>query len=339
MRPSKHHHPIHTFVSAASRFAQAAALCVMAGLPASAGAASWPERPIKIIVSQSPGGASDMQARMISQPLADALGQPVVIENKPGASGLIGAEMAALAAPDGYTILLFQDLNTIFPSIMKKIRHDPATSFEPITLVGTSPAVLLANSASPLNTVQELVDYARQNPNKLSYAIAGIGTTQHLAIEIFQHRVGIKMTAIPYKGGGQAIVDVVSGQVPLAALGVPPILSHVKAGTLKVLAVTGHARSPFLPDAPTFQELGFSGLEEIGQWNGFVVPAGTPPAIVARLHDEIVKIMSMPEILEKMKTIGMVPTTSATPDDFKKLIADELKRWPDVVQAAGIEPQ
>lgn len=280
-----------------------------------------------------------MQARMISQPLAEALGQPIVIENKPGATGLMGTELAATAAPDGYTILLFQDVNTIFPSIMKKLRHDPATSFDPITIVGISPAVLLANSASPIDTVQELVDEARKHPNQMSYAIAGIGTTQHLALEIFQRRTGIKMTAIPYKGGGQAIADVVSGQVPLAALGVPPILPHVKAGKLKVLAVTGRTRSPYLPDAPTFMELGFKGLEDIRQWNGFVVPAGTPPAIIARLHDEIVKIMGTPDVLEKMKTIGMVPATSATPEDFKKLIAEELKRWPDVVKDAGITPQ
>lgn len=341
MRSFKQQHPVKPLAPAISRFIQLAALCFMAALPVftSAAAPKWPDRPIRIIVSQSPGGASDMQARMISQPLAEALGQPVVIENKAGASGLIGAELAAKAAPDGYTILLFQDVNTIFPSIIGKLRHDPATSFDPITLVGTGPAVLLANSSSPINSVQELVDYSRKNPGSLSYAIAGVGTTQHLALEVFQQRTGTKMTAIPYKGGGQAIVDVVSGQVPLAALGVPPILTHVKAGTLKVLAVSGRARSPFLPDAPTFLELGVPGLDDINQWNGFVVPAGTPPAIITRLHDEIVRIMGTPEILEKMKTIGMVPTTSPSPEDFKNLIARELERWPAVVKAAGIQPQ
>lgn len=338
MQPSNYPHPINTLSLLISRITQTAALCFMAVMPALTSAA-WPDRPIKIIISQSPGGASDMQVRMIAPPLAKALGQTIVIENKPGAAGLLGTELAATAAPDGYTILLFQDVNTIFPSIMKKLRHDPATSFDPITIVGTSPAVLLANSASPIDTVQALITEARKQPNQMSYAIAGIGTTQHLALEIFQHRNGIKMTAIPYKGGGQAISDVVSGQVPLAALGVPPILPHVKAGKLKVLAVTGRTRSLYLPDAPTFMELGFKGLEDIRQWNGFVVPAGTPPAIIARLHYEIVKIMGSPEILEKMKAIGMLPATSASPEDFKKLIAEELKSWPDVVKDARITPE
>jgi len=302
-------------------------------------AASWPEHPIRIIVSQSPGGASDMQTRLIAQPLSEVLRQPVVVENKPGATGLIGAEAAATAAPDGYTLLLFQDVNTIFPSIMKNIRHDPAKAFAPVTLIGSGPGVLVANSNFPLGSLRELVEYARQHPDKLSYGTPGVGTIQHLSGEIIQRSAGIKMTAIPYKGGGQTIQDVVSGQIPLAMLGVPPLLPHIQAGKLKPLAVTGRTRSPFLPDVPTFAELGCTGVEDIRQWQGIVVPAGTPQPIIARLHKEILGIMQRPDVLEKVRKMGMEATTSPTPEDFGALIRNELDIWPKVTAAAGIEAQ
>jgi len=319
--------------------AAVAALALAACVPAARAAQPWPDRPVRIIVSQSPGGASDMQTRMIAEPLSRVLGQPVVVENRPGATGLIGAEAAAVAAPDGYTLLIFQDVNTIFPSVMKSIHHDPAKSFAPITLIGRGPGVLVAHPSFDQDTLQGLVREAKAHPNKLSYATPGVGTIQHLSGEIFQRTAGIKMTAIPYKGGGQAIADAVSGQVPLAMMGVPPVRPHIAAGKLKALAVTGTERSRFLPDVPTFKELGYPGVEEIYQWQGVVAPAGTPPEIIQRLHDEIVKIMERPEILEKMQTMGLEPITSPTPQDFAGLIRAELKRWPEVAKAAGIEPQ
>ncbi len=301
-------------------------------------AQTWPTKPVRIIVPHAPGGVTDVVTRLVAQPLSEALGQSVVVENRPGAAGLLGTELAAAAEPDGYTLLMFVDTNTIFPSTVKALRHDPAKSFAPITILGRGSHVMVAHPSLPVANMRELVQYAKQHPKELSYASPGSGSPQHLGTEIIKQSAGIDMVHIPYKGGGQAIVDVVGGQVKLGMLGMAPALPHVKAGKLKALAVTGATRSSVLPDVPTVAESGFPGFQT-GQWQGIVAPAGTPPAVIRRLHEEMLKIMRLPAVVEKLASIGMDTTTSATPEEFALTLGEELRRWPQVVKAAGIQPE
>ncbi len=301
-------------------------------------AQGWPVKPVKIIVPHAPGGVTDVVTRTLAQPLSEALGQPVVVENRPGAAGLLGTDVVAKAAPDGYTLLMFVDTNTIFPSTVKQLQHDPATSFAPITVLGRGSHVLIAHPSLPVNNLQELIAYAKAHPKELSYASPGTGSPQHLGFEIIKNSSGIDVVHIPYKGGGQAIVDVLGGNVKLGMLGMAPALPHIKAGKLKALAVTGGRRSSVLPDVPTVAESGFPGFET-GQWQGIVAPAGTPPIAIQRVHAELLKIMRQPAVAEKLGSIGMDTTTSSTPDDFARMLQEELKRWPAVVKSAGIQPE
>ncbi|HTE80208.1 MAG TPA: tripartite tricarboxylate transporter substrate binding protein [Reyranella sp.] len=311
---------------------------VVVALVAPAGAQTWPSRPIKLIVPHAPGGVTDVVARLVAQPLGEALGQSVIVENKPGASGLVGTESAASAAPDGYTFVMFVDANTILPSTVKQLNHDPLKSFVPITVLGRGSHVIVAHPSLGVRTLPELIAYAKKNPGTMSYASPGIGSPQNLSMETIKNATGIDLTHIPYKGGGQAIGDVVSGQVKVGVLGMAPALLYIKSGKLMALAVTGAARVALLPDVPTVAESAVPGFET-AQWQGISAPAGTPPAIIKRMHDELVRIMSTPQVIERLAAIGMDNSTSPTPDDFSKMIAAELQRWPAAVKLAGIQPE
>lgn len=312
-------------------------VAMVVALPPPAGAQTWPSRPIKLIVPHAPGGVTDVVARVVAQPLGEALGQTVLVENKPGASGLVGTESAASAPPDGYTFVMFVDVNTIFPSTVKQLNHDPLKSFTPITVLGRGSHVIVAHPSLGVRTLPELIAYAKKNPG-LSYASPGIGSPQSLSMEVIKNAAAIDLTHIPYKGGGQAIGDVVSGQVKLAVLGMAPALPYIKSGKLEALAVTGSKRVVLLPDVPTVAEAAVPGFET-AQWQGMSAPAGTPPAIVKRMHDELVRIMNSPKVIERLASVGMDNSTSPTSDDFTKMIAAELQRWPDVVKLAGIQPE
>jgi tripartite-type tricarboxylate transporter receptor subunit TctC len=303
-----------------------------------ADAQTWPSRPIKLIVPHAPGGVTDVVARLVAQPLGEALGQSVVVENKPGASGLVGTESAASAAPDGYTFVMFVDVNTIFPSTLKQLNHDPLKSFAPITVLGRGSHVIVAHPSLGVRTLPELIAYAKKNPGTLSYASPGMGSPQNLSMETIKNAAGIDLTHIPYKGGGQAIGDVVSGQVKVGVLGMAPALPHIRGGKLEALAVTGAKRVALLPDVPTVAEAALPGFET-AQWQGMSAPAGTPPAVIKRMHDELVRIMNTPVVIERLAAVGMDNSTSPTPDDFAKMIAAELQRWPAAVKLAGIQPE
>jgi len=298
----------------------------------------WPSKPVRIMVPHSPGGVTDVITRMISQPLSEALGQPVIVENRPGAAGLLGTEIAARAAPDGYNLLMYVDTNTIFPSTVKQLAHDPDASFVAISLVSRGSHVIVAHPSVPAANLQELIRYAKANPSALSYASPGSGSPQHLAGETLKREAGIEMTHIPYKGGGQAIGDVVGGQVQLGVLGMVPVLPHIRAGKLKALAVTGGSRAALLPDVPTVAESGFPGFATI-QWQGLVAPVGTPPAVIARLHAALVDVLKQPVVVERIGAQGMDARPSASPEEFQQMIRAELKRWPAVVSAAGVKPE
>ncbi len=327
---------INTFRGhSARRLLAAFVLCGATGL---AFAQAWPVKPIRIMVSYAPGGVTDIIARLIAQPLGDALGQSVLVENRPGASGVIGTEIVAKSPPDGYTLLMFVDGNSMLPVAVKGLRHDPVKSFAQVTLLGRGSLVLVAHPTFAPNTLKELIQYAKGNPGELSFATPGRSGPQHLAFESIKTLGGFRAQHIPYKGGGQAIVDVVAGQVKVGMLGMAPALPHIKAGKLKAIAVTGRERAPALPDVPTVAESGFPGFE-VTQWQGLVAPAGTPAAVIGRLHTEIVRIMHMPASVEKLASIGMDNSTSPTPADFTRMVQGETDRWPVLFKAAGIQPE
>ena len=303
-----------------------------------AAAQNWPNRPIRLVVASAAGGVNDVVARLVAQPLGEALGQPVVVDNKPGAAGILGTDIVAKAPPDGYTLLMFAEANTIFPSTTKVLNHDPAASFTPISLLGRGSHVLVVHPSVAANNLRELVSVVRQNPKDFSAALPSYGGAQHLALEMIKAAAGLDITPIPYKGGALAVVDVVGGQVKLGLLGMAPALPHIKSGKLKAIAVTGSSRSAVLPNVLTLAESGLAGFAT-SQWQGVVAPAGTPAAVVARIHAELVKIMQQAAVVEKLASIGMDNATSATPDDMARMIRDELVRWPAVVKAAGITPE
>ena len=303
-----------------------------------AAAQNWPNRPIRLVVASAAGGVNDVVARLVAQPLGEALGQPVVVDNKPGAAGILGTDIVAKAPPDGYTLLMFAEANTIFPSTTKVLNHDPAASFTPISLLGRGSHVLVVHPSVAANNLRELVSVVRQNPKDFSAALPSYGGAQHLALEMIKAAASVDITPIPYKGGAPAVVDVVGGQVKLGLLGMAPALPHIKSGKLKAIAVTGASRSAVLPNVPTLAESGLAGFAT-SQWQGIVAPAGTPGAVVARIHAELVKIMQQAAVVEKLASIGMDNASSATPDDMVRMIRDELVRWPAVVKAAGITPE
>jgi len=301
-------------------------------------AQTWPTRPIMIIVAQAPGGVTDVVTRIIAQPLSDILGQAVVVEDRPGATGLVGTEVVARAAPDGYTLLSYVDANTILPFTMKHIDHDPDRSFAAITLVARGSHVIVANPSAPFSNLREVIDYAKAHPGDLSYASPGTGSPQHLATETLARETGIRITHIPYKGGGQAIVDVVAGNVPLGTVGLAPALPHLRAGKLKAIAVTGATRSPLLPDVATVAEVAVPGFSTV-QWQGLTAPAGTPAQVIERLHQAMVEVMKRPDVVEKIRNQGLEAVSSASPDEFQQMIRTELKRWPAVVKSAGVQAE
>lgn len=321
--------------------ARVASWCVLAAtilFVAASSAQPWPTKPIRLLVPHAPGGVTDVITRIVAQPLGDALGQTIIVENRPGASGLLGTEVAARAAPDGYTLLMYVDTNTIFPATVKQLAHDPDASFTPITLIALGSHVVVAHPSLPVSNLQELVVYAKAHPGTLSYASPGTGSPQHLAGETIKQTTGIDLTHIPYKGGGQAIGDIVGGQVKVGVIGMAPAMPHYKAGKLKILAVTGGQRAGMLPEIPTVAESGLPGFSTL-QWTGIVAPAGTPPEVITRVHAELTKILQQPAVVAKIAALGQEASPSATPGAFQQMIRTEIKRWPAVVTAAGVKPE
>lgn len=307
--------------------------------PALSWAQTWPSRPLKLIVNSPPGGASDVMARLVAVPLGDALGQSVVVENRPGGGGLIATEYVAKSAADGYTMLLATPVNTLFPYTVKKLNHDPIRSFDPITILGQASLVLVAHPSLGAKSLQDVMQMAKAKPGALPYASPGAGSPQNLSMEVILNHYGVEMVHVPYKGGGQAVVDLVSGHVAVGMLGIAPALPHIRSGRLVALATTGKTRSLVLPDVATVAESGVPGFET-GQWQGIVVPAGTPTIIISRLHAELVKIMSRTDIQEKLKDVGIDETrTSESPAAFKAMLIAEIKKWEPAVKRAGLQPE
>jgi len=298
-----------------------------------AAAQPFPSKPVRIIVPFSPGGVADSSARVISDKLGARLGQSVVVENRPGASGNIGTQQVAAAAPDGYTLLLgFDGTMVVNPHVYAKLPFDTLRDFAPVTKLGDATLILVAHPSVPAKDLREFLTIAKTQ--NFSYGSAGTGSTPHLAGELLAQRTGIALTHVPYKGGGQAMGDVVGGQIPLVFTAIATAQQFVRSGKLKGLGVSSARRSGSLPDVPTFVESGLEGFV-VDSWVGILAPAKTPPPVVVKLQKEIAAVLAEPETRERYATLGIEPVANA-PEQFAEQIRADLARWEKVVRQAGI---
>lgn len=296
--------------------------------------ADYPSRPIRLVVPFPPGGSTDIAARVVDEQLALALNQSVVIENRAGAGGSVGADAVARAPADGYTLIMgVTGSHAINISLNRNLRYHPLRDFEPITQVGTLPNILVAHPSVGANTLQELIGLARREPTKLTYASLGNGTAAHLTFEMLKSLAGVQILHVPYGGSGPAITAMLAGDVHLMIDGLPSSLPHVRAGKMRPLAVTSVARSPTLPDVPTIAESGFPGFSA-DAWNGLFAPKGTPRPIVDRLHAETARILQMPAVRERFAAVGLEPIGSS-PAEYQKFVQAEIDKWERFVKASG----
>jgi len=296
----------------------------------------YPSRPVRVIVAFTAGGTTDILARGIGTQLAEKLGQPFVVENRPGAGGNLGTELAVKAAPDGYTLIVNSvGPIAVNPTLYRKLGYNPLTDLVPIVQIAEVPNVLVVHPSLPVKSVEEFVAYAKANPGKLNYASNGNGSSAQLAAVLYESMAGVRMMHVPYKGVAAALVDVMSGEVQLMFGTLVAIIPHIKAGRLRALAVTGRQRSPLLPDVPTLAESGLPGYEA-GSWYGILAPAGTPGAIVARLNAEINNAIHQPEVRERLAAEG-AEVLGGTPGDFASHIKAELSRMKKLVRDGGLK--
>ncbi len=311
-----------------------AALAVMAPL-VGAHAADYPARPIRMIVPWAPGGGSEISARILGQKLGEYLGTTIVIDTRPGAASMIGTQLAAHAPADGYT-LLFTDLPvTINPAVSKNVGYDLAKDFVPISMVATSPAILVMHPSVPAANLAEFIALAKAQPGKITLGHGGVGATTHVVGELFQLRAGVKLNPVPYKGTGPAVADTLAGQVQSAISTMPAAVPHIQNGRLRGLGIAGNKRSTAIPDVPTMAEAGVKGVEG-ENWNGVLAPTGVPPAIIVQLNSAIVKAVSQPQVRERLAALSLEAIPS-TPAEFRRVLDAELKKWAEVVKAANIQ--
>ena len=303
-----------------------------------AGAQAYPSKPIRLIVPFPPGGAVDFFARVVQQPLSEALGQQVVIENKAGASGMVGADIVAKSAPDGYTLLLGNIASlAINVGIYDKMPYDPLKDLTPIVRTVDVNYVLIVHPSVPAKSVAELVAYAKANPGKLSYGSAGSGSLPHLGTELFKAQTGTDIVHVPYKGGGPMVTDLLGGTVQMVIADQANLMPHVTSGKLRALAVATPKRSPNAPELPTIAESGLAGYDATA-WQGMLGPAGMPPDIVQRLNDAMNKVMAMPAVRERLVSGGLEPV-GGTPADFGRFIASETAKWTKISKAVGAKAE
>lgn len=297
-------------------------------------AQTYPVKQVRLIVPFPPGGGTDTLARIYGQKLGEAMGQQVIIDNRPGGGTNIGAELAAKAPPDGYTALMGNISHAINVTLYSKLNYDLAKDFAPVTLLASTPNILVVHPSVPVKSVKELVAFAKARPGQIDYASSGSGTSSHLAAELFSMMAGVKMTHIPYKGGGPAVIALTGGQVSVGFATTPSIIGHIKSGKMRGLAVTTAQRSPSTPDLPTIGEAGVAGYDA-GTWYGLLVPAGTSKDIVTRLNAESIKVLKLPDVKERLDAAGF-ETLGTTPEQFATYIRTEIDKWGKVVKAAGV---
>jgi len=304
-------------------------------LPCAALAQAYPVKPIRMIVTFPAGSGADIVARTVGQKMAESLGQQVVVDNRAGAGGIVGSELTAKAIPDGYTIVMVSSAHTINASMYTRLPYDPAKDFAPITMLASTPYLLVAHPSVPVKNVAELIALAKARPGQINYASGGVGVGSHLAGELFKNMAGVDIVNVPYKGAPQATADVVGGQVQLSLSTMPTALPLVRAGKLNALAVTSLKRVAATPDIPAIAETvpGF----DVRTWQGLLAPPGTPPAIIGKLREHALKALAAPDVSERLTAQGY-QTVGNTPQEFAQIINTEIARWKTVVKSAGIKP-
>jgi tripartite-type tricarboxylate transporter receptor subunit TctC len=315
-------------------FSKVAAALLLAGASIAAMAQDYPTKPVRIVVTYPPGGGADVMARLIAAKLTTSMGQSFIVENRPGASGQIGAVNVMQSAPDGYTLMVDASSFAVNPSLYPKLPYDPKKAFVPITLLALFPNVLVVNPSFPANSVKDLVTMAKSQPGMVNYASSGNGSAQHLAAELFKQQAGIDMQHIPYKGGGPAMGDVIAGQVPVFFANTASSMGHIKSGKLKPIAATGSKRAQNMPNLPTIAESGVPGYE-VYEWNVLFAPAGTPPAIVNKLYMEVAKVLAMKDVRDRIGTLGG-EIAAKNPRDTEQFLNEQFVKWEKVVRKGNI---
>jgi len=296
--------------------------------------ASYPVKPVRVLVPSAPGGSTDILSRLVAQHLTEVWRSQFVVENRAGASGTIAMDLVAKSRPDGYTLVMgYVGTLSVNPSIFPKLPYDPMRDFAPLSLVALVPNLLAVHPSVPARNVRELIALARARPGQLNYGSAGTGSNSHLSVEYLKQLTGTDIAQISYKGAGQTMIDLLGGHIALTIVGVPPLLPHVKAGRLRALGVSTRERVAALPDVPTIAESGVPAYD-VTQWYGLLAPAGTPPELVQKLNAEIVRFVQQPDTAARMSGEGAIPRTN-TPEAFQELIRNDMVRWAKVIQAAG----
>ncbi len=315
------------------------ALAPLAALPLPAAAQAWPSKPLRLVIPFPAGGATDIIGRLLAQKLAAALGQQVVIDNKPGAGGSIGSDLVAKAPPDGHTLLLAtSSTHSIGPALNPTMPYDAFKDFAPIAHVANAPSVLVVGAGFPKGGALDLIRELKAKPGRYNFGSSGIGTYPHLSAEMFKWRAGgLYVVHIPYRGTGLVVTDLIAGQITFLMDSIVSAQTHIKDGRVRALAVTGAQRSSSLPDVPTFAELGVPGMA-FGNWFGFFAPAGTPPEVVQRLNRELNALMRAPDVADRLRQLGADPV-AGTPEAFAKVVRDEHDSWKAVIQRAGIQAE
>jgi tripartite-type tricarboxylate transporter receptor subunit TctC len=310
---------------------------LLAVCAATALAQNYPTRPVRLVVASSPGGSSDILGRLLAAKMSDGLKQQVVVENRAGASGVIGVDVVAKAAPDGYTLVITQTSLAINPSMIRKMPYDAMRDLAPISEIVTAPNVLVVHPSVPARTVKELIALAKSKPGRINVGSPGIGTSPHLSAELFKYMSGADMPQVLYKGSGQSMIGLLSGEIESAFPTMPTVIQYVKDGRVRGLGVTTLKRVQAMPNVPSIAEAGLPGYEST-QWFGVLAPAGTPRPIIDRLNQEIVRVLNLPDIKERLNAEG-TEVVASTPEDFMKHLKAETDKWAKVIKAAGIKPE
>ena len=306
--------------------------------PVAAQTDAYPNRPIRIMVTVPPGGAADFIARTVGAKLSEAVGQPVLVENRAGASGTIAADSVAKAAPDGYTLLQNSfTTHGVAPLIYAKLPYDSFKDLVPVTLLAQIPLIMAVNAEVPASSAKDFIALAKSKPGAFSFCSSGSGGAPHLTGELFKSETGADLVHVPYKGSGPAVTDLIAGRVQVMFDGAPSLLAHVKSGKLRVLAAAGRKRNPLAPDAPTFAEIGYPQID-VSLWYGLMVPAGTPKAVIDRLNAELAKVLKLPEVRERFAAQG-AEATPTTSEQFAQFMRQEIARWDPVVKKAGVKAE
>lgn len=326
----------HRYFSAVASMAAALVLIVLGGsLNRAHGAEDYPSRVVRLIIPHAPGGPTDITARIMAQRLSESLGQQFIVDNRPGAAGIIGTELAAKASPDGYTLVSISIPHTVNPALYKNIPYDTLNDFSPVAQFTSYPNILVVHPSVPAKSVKELIALAKAAPGQLNYGSGGIGTSPHLSAELFRFLAGVNIVHVPYKGGAASIIGVRTGEITILFSPTPSVMPHIKAGKIRALAVTSAKRWPLTPEFPTVAESGLPGYE-VSSFVGMLAPARTPTSIVGKVNSAVVRVLQLPQTKEQIAAVGAVPIAT-TPEQFGAFLKAEVVKWNEVIRESGMK--